>query len=489
MASRKFTKQELIALLNTVKGKTLGEVDVNNVFDRAKENPKITGIAGEVIEQSVLGYPKDNKQEADIIVDGKETEVKTTGLKEITKDGRKVLVAKEPVSITAVSPDAIINETFYESHFWNKLERLLFVFYHYASKVTVPAYAYSKFVIQGYSFFEFSDEAIDKLKNDWTIVRDFIRSIQGLESPEDEYPRISSELRSQLMLIDTAPKWPNKPRFRLKKSTLDTIVKECLGEELEELSSQYASFSQLDKKLSELTKMYYGKTVTELVSLLGVDAQIEDRNNGDYTKAIVEPIICKMFGAKEKKMAKIKLFSEIGLVVKSIVQTQKGLRTEDTKLVPVDFNEWLDKAIPFEDTELYSYFNNPFLFAVFKEPSVKAKLADNTFMGFKRIQFSNAFIEKEVFSTYRIVQGLIEGQRLEDVIELDKNGNPIMNQNGMVKSAPNFPKAKDCIVFLRGTSSSSSEKPLQINGVRMYQQNVWIKGTYLNQILNETQFL
>lgn len=36
--------------------KTLGQVDVNNVFARTITHPKITGIAGDVVEQSILGY-------------------------------------------------------------------------------------------------------------------------------------------------------------------------------------------------------------------------------------------------------------------------------------------------------------------------------------------------------------------------------------------------------------------------------------------------
>lgn len=76
-----FRRDELENILDSVIGKTLGEVDTKKVFDLTLEKPKITGIAGKVMEESVLGYKSDNKQEADLIVDGIETELKTTGLK------------------------------------------------------------------------------------------------------------------------------------------------------------------------------------------------------------------------------------------------------------------------------------------------------------------------------------------------------------------------------------------------------------------------
>lgn len=68
--TRIFTKEEIESILNAVVGKTLGEVDINRVFDKTIGKPKITGIAGDVIEQSVLGYPGDNLQEPDIVVAG-----------------------------------------------------------------------------------------------------------------------------------------------------------------------------------------------------------------------------------------------------------------------------------------------------------------------------------------------------------------------------------------------------------------------------------
>ena len=80
MALHEYTKDHLVALLDGATNRTLGQVDVNKVFDRTIINPKITGIAGDVIEQSVLGYPSDSDSEPDLIVDGVKTELKTTGL-------------------------------------------------------------------------------------------------------------------------------------------------------------------------------------------------------------------------------------------------------------------------------------------------------------------------------------------------------------------------------------------------------------------------
>ena len=72
---RKYTKEYVYRLLEGVKGKTLGEVDKSNQFSRTQKSEKITGIAGDVIEQSVFGYERDSNQECDIEIDGVLTEL------------------------------------------------------------------------------------------------------------------------------------------------------------------------------------------------------------------------------------------------------------------------------------------------------------------------------------------------------------------------------------------------------------------------------
>lgn len=57
-----FRLAEIYRILNSVTIKTLGEVDTNRVFDRTKANPKITGIAGDVTEQSVLFIIQDRNK-------------------------------------------------------------------------------------------------------------------------------------------------------------------------------------------------------------------------------------------------------------------------------------------------------------------------------------------------------------------------------------------------------------------------------------------
>ena len=484
-----FAKDELEDILDSIIGKTLGDVDRNNVFYKTVKHPKITGIAGSVVEESVLGYPADSYQKPDLYVDEKDVEVKTTGLRRVKKSVSGELEAKEPMSVTAVSPKKIVYESFENSSFWHKLERLLLVYYLYDSEVTVPASEYAKFPIVGYDFFEFDSLDREKLKNDWEIVRSFIHNLQLVhQDPTDHYPRISSELRPQLMLIDTAPKWPNRPRFRLKRSTVTTMVQKYFGKKFEQLEQEYNTYEELDEQLNRFTKQYKNKTIQELLHILNIPIKLNQ--TGDVSKSVTEQIVTRMFGAKSKKIGKIELFSEIGLIAKTITQTKQGTRTEDTKLFKVDFDEWLDEKINFEDSSLYSDFSErQFLFIIFEEQDKSEKLLTNKLLGFKRVIFSEDFIEKQVKFIWDDVRNKVFNNNLHEEVMLNKNGEPVINKNGTIKTSVNFPKSKDYDVFFRGTGRDSSDKTITINGIDMYRQNVWIKGSVINHMLNSVDFI
>ena len=482
-----FTYEELVSLLDECLEKTLGEVDKNHVFDKTKTKSKITGIAGDVVEQSILGYKPDSDQRPDILVDDVPTEVKTTGIK-YAKDKTKKhkYEAKEPMSITAVSPKTIVNEEFGYSHFYQKIAHMLLVYYLYSSEMTVDAKEYANFYIKGYELHEFSEEDTERLKCDWEIVRNFIKYIQkNYKEPETQYPRISSELRDKLMYVDTAPKWPHSPRFRLKRSVVTSIVQNYFDKPLEELPEKVDNFSDLDKILRKITKLYKNKTIEELVKHFNIE--YEDINN--LNKAISEQIIVRMFGGKSKKLNKIELFQKVGIIAKTICLSSTGGRTEDMKLFLIDFDEWCSN-VEFENSFCCDYFmNHQFLCIIFSEKDEQQNFKDNKFLGFKRMSYSIDFIENTVQAIWNEVRDLVINKKLKDIIETKKDGTPIINKTGVISSAPNFPKASKYDIFIRGSGTDSTYKTLKLNGIKMYEQYLWVKGNYIVRELEKKDFI
>jgi DNA mismatch repair protein MutH len=493
MSRHEIKRIDLITILDEAKGKTLGEVDVKKVFDKTILNQKVTGIAGDVIEQSVLGYSADNKQKPDLVVDGIDTELKTTGLKRTKKQTNSdefEIDAKEPMTITAVSPDNIVCEEFENSALWHKLEHMLLVYYLYDSEKTVQASEYAGFPILDYQFHKFEGDEKEILQKDWELVRDFIRTAKKeLENPASRYHEIS-KLRENMLFIDTAPKYPNAPRFRLRRPVVSAIVKKHFGKDFKQSYNytKFNSYDELNNILHTFSLKNKGKSIKQIADDLGFE--IKRNIKGVVNKSITERVLTAAFGATSQKLRKIEIFAKIGIIPKTIAISSKGARTEDTKLDAIDFSEWTDMDISFEESSVYDFFaNHVMLFSVFQEPYSSAALEDNIFLGFKRISFDDEFIYEHVKPTWDKVRELVNNNVLMVSEARTKYGKFRFNKSGTQMEATNLPKSKDYVVFLRGSGKDSTKKPYTLNGFQIYQQNFWIKGKVLVQMLSEIDYI
>lgn len=490
--NRKFTRRDIIELLEKIVGKTLGEVDTNNVFARTQKHPKITGIAGDVIEQSVFGYMPDQKQEPDLIVDGELVELKTTGLRRSkTSKSNYAIEAKEPMSITVVSPNKIIDESFENSNLWHKLKSLLVVYYLYDSDTTVPAAEYANFPIKSYQFFEFSEQDKKIIENDWNIVRNYIVELhESLENPEEGYPEIS-KLREKMLYMDTAPKYPNPPRFRLKRNVVTAISQKSLGKKFKELSStsSFSSYSELYKMLKNFTNKYQSKSIETIAESMGI--KLTRNSKGIVDKQINEQIITHAFGVDTQKLRNIDTFAKIGIIPKTLTLTTSGGRTEDTKFDTIDFDEWLDKDKSFEQSSIYNFFaEHTLLFSIFAEGYVDSPLEKNIFKGFKILKFNEDFIFAHVEPVWKEVRNLLFKRKFKVTKIKDKKGDYVVNpKTGTIRDKTNFPKSRNNVIFLRGTSQDSTNKPLTLNGYQLYHQQYWIKGNFLVNMLEHEPFI
>lgn len=466
-----FTSAELIKRLDAVVGKTLEQADSFHVFEKFSKNK---GIAGHVIEKSVLGYNLNNDPSPDIEIDGTPTEVKTTGMRK----NNKKFVAKEPVSITGVFIDLIVKEEFERSHFWSKARQLLFVYYFYDYNGPYNVQEYRRFIIEGYELHIISDEDKTVLESDWTIVRDYICEAKKDPEPELRYPAIS---HLQLMYLDIAPKYPNTPRFRFKRTYVNGFIQEHFyGKTQARLPFVFDKYAQFDDKCARLTARYKGMTVFELLDYFSI---VTD----SIHKGISERIILKLFDSDAQKINDIAIFNKLGLIGKSIVQSVNGSKTEDMKLFKIDFDEIRNPDLEFEDSQFCTYFrDNQFLLILFQEQTKKnVKFGENRFVGFRRISFSEEFIQNEVKPVWNIIRRLVNNRELKEVFEYDKNGNKRLTPKTKVPvSAPNFPKAEDHVVFVRGSGSDKTKLPQEINGIKMITQYFWIRGADMSDAIN-----
>lgn len=477
--TRIFTRQQVENLLAATIGKTLLQIDKAQLFARHEGSDKVKGIAGDIIEESVLGCKKDNLQEPDILVDGVLMEIKTTGMiKPKKKDSPYVYECKEPVSITAVSIPIIVTEEFEDSNFWHKLAHMIWVYYWYKSPVSVKLEGYKNFPILGYQFYEFSDDDKLKLRQDWLLVRDFLivihRDYCTQEERKAQYPRLSHELRGQLMLIDTAPKFPNSPRFRLKRTYATVIADQLLSKKkFEKLGKSINKYADIDLKCQLMTQKYKGMTFQQIAAELNVNINLTAKN-------FAESAVVKMFGGHVAKLNNIEDFAKIGIIAKSVPLKANGKGKEDMKLFLPNLIEWTQEPT-FEESALYEYFTgHHFIFIIYRYDG-----NDIIFEGFKRIYFDEKFIMDNVKRTWDDVRDLIMNKKLRIVRKRNKEGKFIKNKSGSYMEAPNFPKKATHNVFVRGGANTSEDKykTLDINGLKMIPQSIWLSRAVVKELI------
>ena len=507
-----YERADLIERFDRILGRTLEEIDDKGLFQQVRAFGRQKGVVGTLIEQCVLGYAPDSRQEADLVVleeaERTKTELKSTGMV-IDREPTPHFVAKEPMSITAVGIYDLPEQRFETSHFWNKLEHMLLVYYHYDSDRPVEPYEYRRFPVRGYEFHIFSPEEREALRQDWEHVRALAACILShhpgprdrawREAVKREYIEVHGELRPKLSFIDLAPRFP--PRFRLKKAVVSSIIMRHFGYRLEQLPGRYTVISDVDRKCRELTARYAGKTVEELAAGLGVPLA---GAAGRESKHICERIAVAMFGGRSARLDQIEMFQKFGIVAKSITVTPEGGRTEDMKLFRIDFLEMVQREavdeegavrpFQFEDSALYDYFAGHDLLCIrFQEPPRErvtdpatgrralqsCPLSRNTFLGFKRLTFSEAFIQGPVRRLWEDTREKVLEGTLVDVPRRRRDGSPVTIGSGEVSSAPNFLKSSENPVFIRGSGTDSSlrHKTEKVNGIRMLPQYVWLRGS------------
>ena len=89
------------------------------------------------------------------------------------------------------------------------------------------------------------------------------------------------------------------------------------------------------------------------------------------------------------------------------------------------------------------------------------------------------------------IRDKVINNKLVDVVQRNPDGFPKVNKSGDISSAPDFMKAKDNNVFMRGSGPDSAlvHKTECVNGIKMLPQYVWIKGTAIIDELNNTEYL
>lgn len=248
-----------------------------------------------------------------------------------------------------------------------------------------------------------------------------------------------------------------------------------------------SSMGALGAHLHEIAETYAGQTLEELAAQF--DLPLETKS-GHANKSLAEQAVVRLFTGHAGKISQVPLFAKAGLVFKMMTLTPTGGRTEDMKLNPaIDFDELCDPSVEFEDSAFAAPFiDSTMVVAVLEERYRDCPLCQCRFMGFK-VLWLGTYLDA-ARALWDGMRDLIFSDGLVDAPILKKDGTPRATpKTGIPMTAPNWPKSRDGVLFVRGTGTDANDKPVEVNGVRMYRQNVWIKGRELVARLSDLEYL
>lgn len=239
--------------------------------------------------------------------------------------------------------------------------------------------------------------------------------------------------------------------------------------------------------LHEIAEAHAGQTLEELAEPFGLSIKTK---SGRENKSLAEQVVVRLFTGHAGKISQVPLFVKAGLVFKTMTLTPAGGRTEDMKLNPsIDFDELCDPSVEFEDSSFAAPFiDSTMVVAVIEEQYRDCPLRRCRFMGFK-VLWLGIYLDA-ARALWDGMRDLIFSDGLVDAPVLKKDGTPrVTPKTGIPMTAPNWPKSRDGVLFVRGTGTDANDKPVTVNGVRMYRQNVWIKGIEITKQLDSDFYI
>lgn len=460
-------------------GKTFIDVIEQSATDTDTLNRLITyygniarkGGLGNLLEELYFGYKANGNQEADFKEAG--VELKASPY-EVTKKGE--LRAGERLVITMISYELPFEPDFYKSHVWEKTKAILLIYY-WRNRMLSSNLLYK---INYAQIFSPPHNDLIIIRADYEVIKEKVMSGKAHELSESDTLYLGACTKGASAEKSTVSQYYNKntpARKRAfcfknsymtfvlnhyiagKKSDTETIIKGSL----ENLSFEDCIANTINK--------YIGRTDKSLC-----DEFSREYNNN---KAQWVDLSYKMLGIKSNKAEE---FEKANIVVKAVRIEENGKMIESMSFPSFQFKELAEES--FEDSSLYSYFDETRLFfVVWKKDGDCYRVAGSQLWNMPKTD-----LDVTVKDGWEAIQRVIR-YGVEFTKKSTKNG--IVFEN-------NFPKKSDNeIIHIRPHATQSAyrlhdgteignvkrdanELP---NGEYMTTQSFWINNSYIvNQL-------
>ena len=431
----KSSKKSIVQYALNLRGKTFKDVLLNdpNHTDEALisyNNPKSKGSLGQLIEKHFFFYDINSKSEADFKEAG--IELKVTPY---VKKSKGSLKAKERLVLSIINYMKDYEEDdFLKSHVYKKCALMLLIYYLYE-----PHKDRLDYLINYVTLFQFPEEDLEIIKNDYKIIMDKIKNGHAEEISEGDTNYLgacpkganSNSLREQPF----SEKKAMQRAFCLKNSYVSYILNHYIVNETEEYGSVIKDFHILKEKSLEqyiIDKLepYCHQNIEFLKQQFDIPYQV---TNKSFTYLLAK-------GMLEVVNEKIEEFEKANIKIKAIRLRPDGMPKECMSFPSFKYTELVKEN--WLDSKLYETFSTTkYLFMIYQY------IDDDTLI-FKKAMFWN-IPEKDLNTEVKKVW--------KTTIERIKNNEydnlPKISENPILHVRPHARNAQDTYPTLDGKHS------------------------------------
>lgn len=475
----KTNKKSILDYSKNLEGHTFSEVldwyneyykniDVSKMV--SKKEFKGKGALGTFLEKYYFGYNPNGNQEADF----KEAHVE---LKQTCVDEKKSgLVAGERLSITNISYKDEVEDDFYKSHVWEKIENILLV--QYLRDKTIDKID-NKILFS--NLFTPDENDMKIIINDYNYIIDKIKKGLAHEISEGDTMYLGActkGSKEEKMWVNQfyEPFLPAKKRnFCLKKPYMNYVLHHyilCDDEPTEDIVTKTDEVVTLDFEDIILNKIniWKGKTDRQLCEFFG-----REYNNN---KAQWIELAYRMLGIRSNRASE---FVKANVKVKSIRVEDDGSIIESMPLPTIKFKEIVNQE--WEESDLYDMLcNTKYLFIVFKKCGNEYKLQGAKFwnMPMKDIDYC----ARDCWETTK--NTVLTGVKL--VVKANNtvsNNLPNKNDNYAMHVRPHTQKSAYKLNngYVKGDIAKDGDQ--LPNGEWITRQSFWLNNDYIKMQISE----
>ncbi len=455
----KTSKKSIEKYALNLKSKTFKDVIINdpNIDNGEKaiwieyyNNPRNRGNLGNLIEKHYFFYDNNSSPEPDFNEAGVELKV-TPYL--IRNNGN--YRAKERLVLSSINYDKDYKEeTFLDSHVYRKCALMLLVYYLYE-----PTKERIDYIMNYIKLFEFPEEDLEIIKNDYIKIINKIKSGKAEEISESDTNYLAACTKGANSSDTTSQPFSDvkamKRAFCLKNSYMTYILNNYIVNDTHDYESVIKDSSILKKQsleeyiLSKL-KPYYNQDIEFLRHKFDIQYTV---SNKSFTYLLAK-------GMLNVVNEKIEEFEKANIKIKAIRLKPNGMPKESMSFPTFKYTEIVNEE--WLDSELYETFSTTkYLFMIYQY------IDDNTLI-FKKAMFWNV-PEKDLNSEIKNVW--------ETTVERIKNN-----------EYDNLPRISESpILHVRPHAQNANDTYPTLDGKQAIKKCFWLNASYIKQQIEESE--